>query len=146
METNNTPINPTPVNNTAKPAANPVPVIPESEMKLPAENFNDATPAPSPKSSLGTVILLVLLVVLLGVLTVVVIWGEEIIDMFLPIEQAETAMPTDTTDSNTETSPEADINAIETELESIDFTEMESELDAIEAEIEAETASETTTP
>ena len=53
---------------------NAVPVIPESEMKLPEEQFGEAAPAATePKSSLSTIILFLLLVVLLAALAVVVI-------------------------------------------------------------------------
>ena len=115
---------------------NQVPSIPESEMKLPEEQFGEAAPAAEPKtSSAWTIALFLLLVVLLAALAVVVIWGEELIDMVLPAETVEiTPMPET---PNNDAAAAAPIENIEAELNEIDFTEMESELDAIEAEIEA---------
>lgn len=137
------PINPAPINNAP---VNPVPVIPESELKLPQENFGDTAPAPEEKSGIWTVLLLVLLVLLLGVLTVVVIWGEEIIDMVMPAAELGGADMEDTTPAPTpEPTPEEDMAAMETELENIDFAAMDAELNAIEAELDAEASNTATT-
>lgn len=101
---------------------------------------------PEEKSGIWTVLLLVLLVLLLGVLTVVVIWGEEIIDMVLPASELNSADMEDTTLAPTpEPTPEEDMAAMETELESIDFEAMDAELNAIEAELDAEASSTATT-
>lgn len=157
MESNNIPNSPSPVNNPPtipKPVnqvpinnapVNPVPVIPESEMKLPVENFGDAATAPEKKSSVWTVLLLILLVLLLGILTVVVIWGKEIVDMVLPVATVEDTMTSDLTPTlKVEPTPEEDIAAVESELEGIDLEAMDAELNAIEAELDAEVSASTT--
>lgn len=118
-----------------------VPSIPESEMKLPEEQYQETNPTPAPKKSLGTILLVLLVVILLGIMTAVIVWGEELVNMILPSEAVETPMPP--VENPPPETEEANIETIEAELEDMDFTEMESELNDIEAEIEAEA---TTTP
>lgn len=120
---------------------NQVPTIPESEMKLPEEQYQETNLEPAGKKSAWTVVLLVLVVVLLAAMTAVIVWGEELVNLILPPEEVEMPAPMEEP-AETE---EENIENIEAELEDIDFTEMEAELDDIEAEIEAE-ASATTTP
>ena len=122
---------------------NQVPSIPESEMKLPDEQYQETNPEPVAKKSAWTAVLLVLVVVLLAAMTAVIVWGEELVNMILPPEAVETPMPpSDTPPPETEA---ATIEDIEAEIEDIDFTAMEAELNDIEAEIEAESSA-TATP
>lgn len=131
MDNNN---NPTP--------ANQVPLIPESEMKLPEEQFKEGNPAPVAKKSLGTIILLVLVALLLGVMAAVIFWGEEILNLVLPPEPVEVTTPME--EPAPEATEEQSIDDMESEIENMDFTEMENELNEIEAEIEAEATATTT--
>lgn len=122
---------------------NQVPSIPESEMKLPEEQYQETNPTPAPKKSIGTILLVLLVVILLGIMTAVIFWGEELVNLILPPEAVETPIP------GAEMLPpenqEANIETMEAELEDMDFTEMETELNDIEAEIEAEASGEATT-
>ncbi len=120
---------------------NQVPTIPESEMKLPEEQYQETSVEPAAKKSGWTVVLLVLVVLLLGAMAAVIFWGEELINMVLPPEEVEMPAPIE---PPVQTEAE-NVETIEAELEDMDFTEMEAELNDIEAEIEAE-ASATTTP
>ena len=123
------------INQTPAPKA---PVIPESEMKMPEDQFSDTTGTePAPSHSINP-LLIVALILMLTVLAVVVIWGEELVGMLLPEATVELeSMPGD--DGNTE----AELNEMENELNQMDFSDMEENLDGIEAEMDAELESET---
>jgi flagellar basal body-associated protein FliL len=120
---------------------NQIPSIPESEMKLPEEQYQETNMEPAAKKSPWTVVLLVLIVLLLGAMAAVIVWGEELVNLILPPEQIEMPAPIE----ERVVTEEENVEDIETELEDMDFTDMEAELNEIEAEIEAE-ASATTTP
>lgn len=121
---------------------NQVPVIPESEMKLPEEQYQDATPTPAKEKSIGTVLLILLVVLLMAATAAVIFYGEELVNMILPAEEVETPMPP--MDTPPPENEEANIENMEAEIENMDFSDMESELNEIEAEIEAEATATTT--
>lgn len=115
------------------PNNNEVPLIPEDQIKLPEEQFGNA-PAPEPVSGRAfNPLLIILLILLLALLGVVVVWGQDLLDLAFP--ENITSLPTETTPVVTE---ESEIATMEAELDSIDMSAMEKEMNAIEAEINAE--------
>lgn len=119
-------------NNNTPPEA---PLIPESEMKLPEESTNGVTSQATTKSRLFNPLLIALFVVLLAILAVVIIWGEQLIGMVLPEEEVELQpLPEEEQMSN----DAAEIEQWESELDEIDLSTLDEELNAIESEIEAE--------
>lgn len=121
---------------------NQPPQIPESEMKLPEEQFGDSAPAPEAGARTFSVVLVVLLVVLLAVLAAVIVWGEEILDLILPDTTME--LPPLPEPEAGDATTEAEIEEIEAELEEAELEEFDAELAAIEAELEAELSATTT--
>ncbi len=121
---------------------NEVPSIPESELKLPEEQYRETVVAPVEPKNGKTIILLVLVVILLAAMGAAIFFGEELVNLFLSPEVVEMPAPMPETPP-TETEP-VGIESIETELEDMNFEEMETELEAIEAEIETETSATTT--
>ena len=121
-----------PNNNQPTPQA---PDIPESEMKMPDDQFgNQPTPEPTPKHAVNP-LFIVALILLLTILAVVVIWGEELVGMFLPETTVELEPLPEATESDT---TEAELNEMERDLNEMDLSDMEEELETIEAEMEAE--------
>jgi hypothetical protein len=109
------------------------PIIPESQMKFPDESAGGPPPPDTNRHGFNPW-LIGLLVILLILLAVAVIWGEEIVGMILPEETAEFTLPPDTA----EQSDADDLNALEAEIDDTDWSELDAEMDAIEAEINAE--------
>lgn len=118
------------------------PMIPESEMKLPEESLNGAPQTPAPKGHLFNPLLVALLVILLAILAVVIIWGEELIEIVWPQETAEPQPLPEGEVSNNEAS---EIEQWESEIDEMDLSGIETEMTSIEAEIEAETTATSTT-
>lgn len=128
---------------TNKQDAPQAPVIPESELKLPEESLNGAVQSPVTSARIVNPLLIVLLVVLLAVLAVVVIWGEQIIDIVMPATVSDTTMemmpPTEEqATTSVETNAEMEVVEMEAELNDSELEEFDAEMEAIEAEIEAE--------
>lgn len=113
------------------------PLIPESEMKLPEEQVGGIAPPPAPSSHLFNPILFGLLIVLLVILGVVIIWGEQLLNMVLPPENYEMPIEPVTTEQPEESSA-TELQATEAELNQMNFEDMDAELDAIEASMDAE--------
>jgi len=133
-------------NNQNQPQATPVPEIPQGELKMPAETVPSAeSSAPAPKFHISP-LLIILLIFTLTLLGAVIFWGDKIIELLMPMEQApvmmDAAMDTGTT-TDKEVTPsktaEEEIAEIEAEASSTEaeLSETDAELDAIEAEIEA---------
>lgn len=129
---------------------NPVPQtpsVPETEMKMPEEQV--IAPQPEARGRRAFIPLLVgVLVLLLGILGALLVWGDEIIDTFMPVDTAEDvsltpATSTDPAVTDTDASEtEADLSAIEAELEGEDFSEFEAEMSALDAELAATSTAE----
>lgn len=123
-------------NNNQTPAPQ-APEIPESEMKMPEDQFGDRPVAePAPKHAVNP-LFIVALILLLTILAVVIIWGEELVEMFLPettVELEPLPEATEMEDENTE----AELNEMERELNEMDLSDMEEDLNMIEAEMDAE--------
>jgi hypothetical protein len=117
--------NPTPVNQ--------APIIPESQMKMPDEAAGGPPPPDTNRHGFNPW-LIGLLVILLVMLAVAVIWGEEIVGMLIPEESAEFTPPPETA----EQSDTKDLNDLESEIEDTDWSELEADMAAMEAEINAE--------
>ncbi len=77
-------------------------------------------------------------------MAVVVIWGEELVGMFLPETTVELEPLPEATEMQDDTA-ETELNEMERELNQIDLSGMEEELDAIEAEMDAELETEAET-
>lgn len=118
-----------------------VPVIPESELKLPEEQFG-GTPAAAPANRFFTILLIGLLLLFLGLLLSVIIWGQQLVDFFMP--QSGTDMSTEETPALSEEA--AALQTISEELQTMAVPEVETGLAAIEADMAADlTASSTAT-
>lgn len=113
---------------------NEAPLIPESEMKLPEESVNGAPQKPLPKNQLFNPLLIILLVVLLAILAAVIFWGEELVGMVWPQEAAELQPLNDEVGLENEAN---ELEQWESEMDSIDLSEIDAEMSSIEAEIEA---------
>lgn len=131
-------------NNQPNQAPAPVPKIDESELKLPQENLS-TLPKPEPAKGPVSPLLIILLVIALALLGAVIVWGEEILNLVMPLPAEPT--PTETvkleeTPEQTEQplTPEEDMAKIEAEASSTesDMAEVDKELNAIEAELDAE--------
>jgi len=128
---------------TNKQDAPQVPVIPESEMKLPEESVQGETQGSSPSARLVNPLLIVLLVVLLAILAAVIIWGEEIINTLMPTTTPNNTMEVKPLEENqatttNKTDMESDVADMEAELSESELDEFDAEMQAIEAEINAE--------
>lgn len=121
-------------NNNTTPIIKPAPEIPESEMKLPEEQFGQQNQTISSSHHFNP-LLIILLVILLVVLGVVVIWGEQLVKL---IFMEPTIEQTPINEDATETVTESDISRLENELDEVDSLDFESELDAIDAELDAD--------
>ena len=134
--------------NNNNPENNQVPNIPESEMKMPEEQFGQNAPVAESKHVFNP-LLFGLLIILLVILALVVIWGEQLVELVWPTE-IDNSTPTPIEEPAPQNDSAAnELQSIEAELNEVDFTDIENDLDAIEAEIEAEAsagASTTTTP
>lgn len=128
-------------NNQNKPAAAPVPKIAESDLKLPQENLS-RVPTPAPEKGPVSHLLIILLVVVLAMLGAVIFWGDEILDLVMPISEPEMTQETVKLQEQTPTpvTPEQDIANIEAEASSteMEMSEVDEELNSIEAELNAE--------
>ncbi len=132
MEPNNTNPQTPPVAQNPAPQA---PFIPESEMKLPEESVVGTAVAPESSRHLFNPLLIALLVLLLAALAVVIIWGEDLIELVLP------SAPIDQGPTMEEQARNAELDALtktENDLEAIDLSQPEAQMNAIEAEIIAE--------
>lgn len=111
------------------------PEIPESEMKMPEDQFGNQ---PAPESTSKYVInplFVVALILLLTILAIVIIWGEELVAMFLPETTVELEpLP----EAGSFEAVETELNDTENQLNEIDISATEANLNAIEAEMEAE--------
>lgn len=123
----------------------PVPEIPESEMKLPEEHFNGSGAAENKSSLPINPLLIVLLLVLLAILAVVMLWGEELMNMFLKPEPVEESQMMSNEAPVVDESSTQDLENIESEAQAMDqeLSDIDNELDTIEAELDAELESET---
>lgn len=120
---------------------NQVPSISESELKLPDEQFGEQSPVPAPKSHFNP-LLFGLLIALLVIMSLVVIWGEQLINLVLPPENTEPATITETEEVPPETAgTQQDLSDIESELNEMDFSTIDNELDAIGTQLETEASS-----
>lgn len=122
------------------------PTVPESELKMPEQQFTAQSAEPAePKSRALLYTLVAVLVVLLAALAAFMLYGEQLMDLLMPRNEPvlDPVMPEDMQADGTETGPatttEEDLSAIEAELENTDFEEFDAELEAIDAELEAET-------
>lgn len=110
-------------------APNEVPLIPESEMKLPEERFGGEPPE-TPRNPFLLIMLVSLMIVLLGAVAVVVIWGQQLINLVMPPPAMEAPAAL---------SAEAvAIQAIEAELGALVLPDINARLDEIEAAIAAD--------
>lgn len=113
-------------------------------MKLPEEQFGQPQRSAAPARHFSPW-LIGLLVVLLGLLIAVIVWGEQLIGLFLPEPVVELPpLPPEETAAVTE----SDIDEIESAIGQANFFDMEAELNAIDAELSAglaEAASSTAT-
>ena len=119
----------------------PVPEIAESELKMPEDKFS-GVPEPTVKTR-GPIspLLISLLVVSLALLGVVVVWGEEILDMIMPPTPGDTVYQDDMMlEEEVEPTPEEDIAALEEELDDESFDDIDADLAEIEAQMDAEMA------
>lgn len=130
-------------NNQTNPAPAPVPKIEESELKLPQENLS-TLPKPEPVRGPISPLLIILLVIALALLGAVIVWGEEILDLVMPIPAdaptTETVKLQEATTTERTLTPEEDMAKIEAEASSTEseMSEMDKELNSIEAELNAE--------
>jgi hypothetical protein len=122
--------------NNNQPTPQPAPQAPEiseSEMKMPEDQFGDKQVSePAPSHSVNP-LFIVALILLLTILAVVVIWGEELVGMFMPDTTVELEPLPEGVENN-----ETDLTEMENELNEIDLSTMEAELDMMEAEMDAE--------
>lgn len=127
-----------PNNNQSTPQA---PEIPESEMKLPEDQFgNQPMPEPAPSHSVNP-LFIVALILLLTVLAVVIIWGEELVGMFLPESTVQLEPLPEPKQSEV---TEADLEDIGREIDQTDVSSTtEEETSSIEAQMNAELSGET---
>lgn len=131
-------------NNQTTPAPAPVPKIEESELKLPQENLS-TLPKPEPAKGPISPLLIILLMIALALLGAVIVWGEEILDLVMPLPAdaptSETVKLQEATTTTERTlTPEEDMAKIEAEASSTEseMAEMDKELNSIEAELNAE--------
>jgi flagellar basal body-associated protein FliL len=124
------------------------PIISETEMKMPEENFGAVTPSNDRTTHLGIIlgILIVLLVLILGGLYM---WGSTLstttsqeVDIYTRPTPEENNEPESTTaEAEVETlgalSNSTDLGAIEADIESTNLDTLDSELNAIDAELDA---------
>ena len=116
------------------------PEISESEMKMPEDQFGDKQVSePAPSHSVNP-LFIVALILLLTILAVVVIWGEELVGMFMPETTVELEPLPEGVENN-----ETELSEMENEINQIDLSTMEAELDMIEAEMDAELETESET-
>ncbi|MEX0913257.1 MAG: hypothetical protein WDZ56_01865 [Candidatus Paceibacterota bacterium] len=128
-------------NNQPTPQSTPqAPEIPESEMKLPEEQFGNQPLAEKAPKHYVNPLLIVGVILLLTALAIVVIWGEELIGMFLPDSTVQLEPLPEAEEVN---ATETELEEMERELEEMDMSSFEEELDTIEAEMEAELETET---
>lgn len=128
--------------NNNQPVAPQAPEIPESEMKMPEDQFGNRPAAePAPKHIVNP-LFIVALILLLTVLAVVVIWGEELVGMFLPETTVELEPLREGTEMEND-STETELNEMERELNEMNLSNMEENLNMIEAEMDAELESKT---
>ncbi len=134
-----------PNNNPTTPETAPqAPLIPESEMKMPEDEYgNKPAPEVSSKHPVNP-LFIVALILLLTVLAVVVIWGEELVGMFLPETTVELEPLPEATEMQGDTT-ETELSEMEREISEIDLSGIEEELDAIETEMDAELEAEAET-
>lgn len=124
--------------NNNQPTPQPAPQAPEiseSEMKMPEDQFGDKQVSePAPGNAVNP-LFIVALILLLTILAVVVIWGEELVGMFIPDTTVELAPLPEAEKPET---AETELNEMENQLNEIDLSTMEAELDMMEAEMNAE--------
>lgn len=120
------------------------PVIPQSELKLPEETVDGQTPPPKRKFLINP-LLIALLVILLGLLAAVIIWGEQLVGMILPSEKVD--LPPLPEETEEQPNDEAEVQQIEQEINQneAELKALESDLEKMETEIEAELEASATT-
>lgn len=118
------------------------PEISESEMKMPEDQFGDKPVSePAPSHSVNP-LFIVALILLLTILAVVVIWGEEIVGMFLPettvkLEPLPAAVESDKTQTG--------FDEMEKQLNEVDLSNMDEQLNTIEVQMDGELKAESAT-
>lgn len=122
----------------------PVPEISKEELKMPEEKVASPAAVVSPKKPISP-LLVILLIFSLALLGVAIVWGNQILEIFLPTEQPEPMVPQNEVDQAATNTPETvtveeEIANIEKEASSTEaeLNATESELNAIEAELNAE--------
>lgn len=120
-----------------------VPNIPESEMKLPEEQFGTTTEPKKESGSFINPLLIVLLVILLGMLGTVIVWGNDLLDLLLPTEtnDGEVMIEDSSPEEDTNNLEDETLSAEEIEAMEEDAAKMDAEMQAMDqdlAEIEAE--------
>ncbi len=124
------------------PTPEPVPEIPDSEMKLPDEQFGHGDAPEAPKDHIVSPWLVVALIIVLVVLGGVIVWGDALVKMLAPLQQADTTMEGDAMTSEKsqpeEVVTEEDITAMEAELEAeVNLDDLDNDLDSIDAELDS---------
>lgn len=121
---------------------NQPPEIPESELKLPEEQFNGNFSNQQSNKNKISVLFVIVMLILLSCLVVLVVWGEQLINMLLPQPSLETGlfnneMMIEEEPSN-QASIESEVNSIESELEieSQNLDQFDAEMDEIENELD----------
>jgi hypothetical protein len=104
-----------------EPTNTPAPAVPESELKMPEEQFGART-APAEPSRLLIPLLVTLLVLLLGVLGAFVLFGDQILGYLMPTSSTETPAPAETPAATTtpEATPVAETSTTTPSLDEID--------------------------
>lgn len=116
------------------------PVVPESELKMPEQEFTGQAPVPdAPKSRTLLYVLVAIFVLLLAVLGALLLYGEELMELIIPQEPTVQPLPAEPMPEETAaTTTIEDLAAMEAALEGTDLSEFDAELEAIDAELEAE--------
>lgn len=121
---------------------NTPPIVPQDELKMPEEQFG-APEAEHGSSRTTLFALIAILIVLLGILGTLLVWGDTIVDAVMGTPSADERGMVQEPVNNLQPEPAApttaeELSEIEAEIESTDFEEFDAELDAIDAEFEAE--------
>jgi|GEM_PF-2674907 len=130
--TNVTPLEPVP---TMTHTTGQAPFIPESEMKLPEESVAEGSSTTRSSGTGISILLIALLVFLLAILGIVIVWGEQIINLVLPDQTVELP-PLPVPETNQYEVIQAELDTATNNLNNIDLNSVSASFISIENDIE----------